>query len=109
MTRPTSPPYATEIAEPMLHLRLFQEGDMQPLYEAVHESIAELSRWLPWCHAAYTHEESAAWIESREAAWVQGEEYSFAIADPASGRLLGGCGLNQFDHMRRRANLGYWV
>jgi RimJ/RimL family protein N-acetyltransferase len=92
-----------------LHLRLFRVDDVEPMYEAVRESLAELNRWLPWCHAGYSLEESAAWIESREAAWVNGEEYSFVVADPANGRLLGGCGLNQFDHQRRRCNLGYWI
>jgi RimJ/RimL family protein N-acetyltransferase len=92
-----------------LHLRLFRVDDVEPMYRAVRESISELSRWLPWCHAGYSMEESAAWVASRETAWIKGEEYSFVVADPQSGRLLGGCGLNQFDHMRRRCNLGYWV
>jgi RimJ/RimL family protein N-acetyltransferase len=99
----------SELIAPLLHLRLYGPDDVETLFQAVHESWPELSRWLPWCHADYDRDESVAWIESREAAWVNGEEYSFAIADPATGRLLGGCGLNQFDHMRRRANLGYWV
>ena len=98
-----------ELIAPLLHLRLYGLDDVDALYDAVHESWPELSCWLPWCHAEYDRDESVAWIESREAAWVNGEEYSFVIADPATGRLMGGCALNQFDHMRRRANLGYWV
>ena len=97
------------LSVPLLHLRLYRRDDVEALHEAVRESICELNRWLPWCHADYGREESSDWIDSREQAWVRGEEYSFVIADPASGRLLGGCGLNQFDPLRHRANLGYWV
>lgn len=90
-------------------LRPYEFGDIDELYTAARESIEEVGRWLPWCHYDYTREESSAWVESRPQAWRDGVEYSFAITDRASGRFVGGCGLNQFDYERQRANLGYWV
>jgi RimJ/RimL family protein N-acetyltransferase len=90
-------------------LRPYRFDDIDELYSAARESIAEVGRWLPWCHYGYTREESSAWIESRPQAWRDGVEYSFAIIERASGRFVGGCGLNQFDYDRQRCNLGYWV
>jgi RimJ/RimL family protein N-acetyltransferase len=90
-------------------LRPYLMDDVDELFQAARESIEEVGHWLPWCHQSYTREESIAWIESRPQSWRDGSEYSFAIIDRASGRFVGGCGLNQFDHDRQRCNLGYWV
>lgn len=90
-------------------LRPYRIEDIGELYIAARESIPEVGHWLPWCHKNYTREESAAWVESRPQAWRDGVEYSFAITDRASGKFVGGCGLNQFDNDRQRCNLGYWV
>ena len=97
----------TEISGDNLRLRTYCEQDVDPLYEAVRESLAELSPWLPWAHADYGKAEARAWIASRPEAWGT-EEYSFIIEDP-SGALLGGTGLNQLQPAERRANLGYWI
>ncbi len=90
-------------------LRPYRIGDVDRLYQAVRESIAELSPWMPWCHADYSNEESRAWLDLRAEAWEKGTEYDFAITDARDGFFLGGCGLNRFDHANRTANIGYWV
>jgi len=90
-------------------LRPYRIGDADHLYEAVRESIAELSVWMPWCHADYSIEESRTWIESRAEAWEKETEYDFVITDAKDGFFLGGCGLNRFDYANRTANIGYWV
>lgn len=90
-------------------LRPYQIGDVDYLYQAARESIAELSLWMPWCHADYSIEESRAWIESRAEAWAKGTDYDFVVTDAKDGFFLGGCGLNRFDHANRTANIGYWV
>jgi ribosomal-protein-serine acetyltransferase len=92
-----------------VRLRPYLADDVEELYQAARESIAEVGQWLPWCYENYTRDESVNWIESRPQAWRDGVEYSFAIIDVASGRFVGGCGLNQFDYDRQRCNLGYWV
>jgi ribosomal-protein-serine acetyltransferase len=89
-------------------IRPYELRDVEPLYEAIAESVSEISPWLPWCHAGYSLAESRAWIEHCLAAWSEQAEYNFAIVGPA-GRLLGGCGLNQLRREHRIANLGYWV
>ena len=99
----------TQLSDNLVLLRPYQPGDVDLLFDAAVESVAEVGRWVPWCHEEYSPLESAAWIDSREAAWQSGEEYSFAIIARATGRFVGGCGLNQFDLQRQRANLGYWI
>ena len=39
-----------ELTDGEIILRTYREGDADALYEAVRESIAEVSLWLPWCH-----------------------------------------------------------
>ena len=105
----TDPFMTSQRASGPVRIRPFQTNDIDPLFEAARESIAEVSRWLPWCHATYSREEAVAWVTSRPEAWRKGIEYSFVIVDGSSGRFLGGCGLNHINLQHRFANLGYWV
>jgi ribosomal-protein-serine acetyltransferase len=90
-------------------MRPLQTSDVIPSYEAVRESIAEISPWMDWCHPNYSMEEAANWVNSCLKAWIKGTEYQFAITDVKDGGFLGGCGLNGIDPQHRWANLGYWV
>ncbi|MGH7393366.1 MAG: GNAT family N-acetyltransferase [Candidatus Rokuibacteriota bacterium] len=94
--------------EGQITIRRYRRDDSGPLLEAALESTEQIFPWLPWCHAAYSLDDSHAWIEHCEAAWQKGAEYNFAIVDHAR-RILGGCGLNQLRPEHRVANLGYWV
>lgn len=90
-------------------LRPWQPGDAPALYEAATASIESVGRWLPWCRPGYTMADSEAWIETTGLGWRQGELFGFALADVASGEIVGGAGLNQIHREHRSANLGYWV
>ncbi len=83
--------------------------DIDPLYAAVQESVAELSAWLPWCHANITRTELAAFVEISRKGWTDGSQFQFGIFDLATGRTLGGIGLNHIAKPNRLANMGYWV
>ena len=98
-----------ELTDGSVLLRPCRIGDVEYIYEAVRESIAEVSVWMPWCHADYSIEESRAWVESRAEVWEEGTEYEFMITDTKDGFFLGGCGLNHVNQAARIANLGYWV
>lgn len=93
---------------PTVHLRRYETADAAALCAAVLASRRELARWLPWCHAQYSLQDSEAWVEEQVAAFAAGEQYAFVI-EGEDGAFLGGCGLNQLDRANRRANLGYWV
>ncbi|HEX8847012.1 MAG TPA: GNAT family N-acetyltransferase [Pyrinomonadaceae bacterium] len=90
-------------------IRPFSDADIPAVYEAVRESIAELSRWMPWCHEDYSIEETRAFIMSREEARNTEAEYSFGIFDVRTGKFLGAVGINQINRIHGYANLGYWV
>ena len=90
-------------------IRTYKEDDTALLYEAVAESIPELSEWMPWCNQNYTANESLAWVISREKAWKEKVEYSFAVEHKNSKKFLGAVGLNHIDQYYRIANLGYWM
>jgi RimJ/RimL family protein N-acetyltransferase len=98
-----------ELTEGPLVLRPFREEDASALYEAVRESICEVSPWLPWCHENYSIEESREFINSRELLSQGGEWYSFGIFEQDGGRVLGGVGINSINRVHQMANLGYWV
>ena len=94
---------------PNVVLRPPGAGDAEPFWEAVTESVPELSRWMAWCHEGYSREEAGAWLETCAGAWDRAEALDFLVTDRATGALLGACALNHLDHGNRRANLGYWV
>src|SRR2546421_3351699 len=98
-----------ELSDGTISIRPYREEDASALYEAVRESISEVSPWLPWCHQNYSIEESREFIGSREVATQGGEWYSFGIFETAGGRFLGGVGINFINRVHQMANLGYWV
>jgi ribosomal-protein-serine acetyltransferase len=98
-----------ELIEGPLLIRPYRAEDASALYEAVRESIPEVSLWLPWCHPKYSIEESREFIGSRELASQGGEWYSFGIFETDSGGFLGGVGINFINRVHQMANLGYWV
>lgn len=92
-----------------LLLRAFQPEDVDTIYDAVCQSLPELSRWLPWCHADYSRTETQEFLNQRGTAFRELGEHAFAILDRTSERFLGATGVNQIDRHGRRANLGYWL
>ena len=90
-------------------LRPYRITDVDAMYEAVRESIAEISPWMWWCHPDYSKQETRTWIESQTEKWEKGNSYNFAIIDSESNEFLGGCGLDNKDKPLRIAELGYWV
>jgi len=89
-------------------IRVYEPEDAHDLWEAARESVVEVSRWLPWCHAGYSMAEAVEWTRTRGPLAAEGNEYAFAIFG-SDGRFMGGCGLNQINRIHRFANLGYWV
>ena len=99
-----------ELTDGSLVARTYRDEDAPLLFEAVSESIAEVSPWLPWCHEDYSIEESRQFVRSRNSAAQGDEHYSFAVFQRDNPRrLLGGVGLNFINRVHQVANLGYWV
>lgn len=92
-----------------LLVRPHEAGDVDALFAAVRESIAEISPWLPWCHADFSREELATFIEFSRRGWSDGSQHQFAIFDARQGTALGGISLSHIVKSNRLANMGYWV
>lgn len=105
--RPPIDPELT-LSDGTLMLRPWRDDDAPALFEAVHESIERLGRWLPWCTPTYDLAAARERVAVCRQAWLDGELYAFAVLE-LGGRLLGSVGLNQLNYAHRFANLGYWV
>ena len=79
------------------------------MHAAVLESVPEVSRWLPWCHAGYSREDADSFIAAAIRAWADGTQYQIAIFDCTDGAYIGAVGINHISRTNRMANLGYWV
>jgi len=97
------------LTDGVITLHPYRVSDIDSVYEAVRESIPELSVRMSWCHPDYSVEEAKTWIESQPDKWEKGAEYNFAISYYTRSLYLGGCGLNVIDRGCSIANLGYWV
>lgn len=89
-------------------IRPCSADDAAAMHAAVRESLAELIPWMPWCHPAYSLQEARSWLALQVQAFNERKWFEFSIVEPG-GTYLGQCGLNQFDELNRRCNLGYWV
>ena len=98
-----------ELTDGTVTLRRSRAEDAESIYQAVQESIGEISPWMPWCHEGYSFDDSKTWSATRDDAWAKGNEYTFVILSNTDGLPLGVCGLNHFDNEHRFANVGYWV
>lgn len=92
----------TTLTDGTIILRPPVAADAPAVAEAARESFAELEPWMPWANADYGPDDAMFWISN------PAEKQSFLILDGAE-RIVGTCGLNGFDELHRRANLGYWV
>lgn len=97
------------LTDGLITLRPYRVSDIDSVYEAVRESIPELSLWMSWCHLDYSIEETKTWIGSQPDKWEKGAEYNFAISCDTGSLYLGGCGLSVVDRGCGIANVGYWV
>ena len=98
-----------KLSDDVITIRPFEFGEEDELYNAVHESLPELSPWMSWANERYTKNVARDFIAITRNEWSRGTLYSFAIASNNTGEILGGCGLSHFHPIYKFCNLGYWV
>ncbi len=99
-----------ERTTPRLVLRPFRRRDLDPLVSAVRESIPELSRWLPWVHAAYGRSDALRFLRDSTAAWAEGRAHDFAIRCRDDGTThLGNISVWPTSQREQSGEIGYWV
>jgi RimJ/RimL family protein N-acetyltransferase len=90
-------------------LRQFSLPDVPVLFNAIRESMQQLSAWMVWAHPDYSMEDTQSFVLKCGPGWENGEQYSFAIIDVHDGQFLGSVGLSAVNRAHGFANLGYWV
>jgi len=93
-----------------VELRPFRRRDVDPLIDAVSESLSELERWLPWVHRRYGRADALRFIRDSSAAWIEAKAYDFAIRNPAVPDYhLGNISIWPLSRRERSGEVGYWV
>jgi RimJ/RimL family protein N-acetyltransferase len=92
-----------------IHVRAFREADVEPMHEAVCESIAEVAPYETWVHPGYSRDEAREYVEWWIQAWERKRAFNYVIEDASSQQFLGSCGVHEVSDEHRRAMLGYWV
>ena len=95
-----------EITAGSLHLRPWEPGDAEQVYEACQDP--ELQRWTR-VPSPYRREDAVSFVEQvspRE--WESGKGAPFAVLDATSGRLLASVGFVRLDGRDDVAEIGFW-
>jgi len=108
LIKPTKNEIPDQFETERLLVRRHRAADVDALYEAARESIADVGPFLSWCHPDYLVSESKQWIDQTISNWGDNNLFSFAIEEKASQRFLGGIGINGIDS-HPMVNLGYWL
>jgi [ribosomal protein S5]-alanine N-acetyltransferase len=98
---PSTPP-----AHGPVVLREFTEADLPMVLDLATDPYLPGIGTLP-AHA--TEEEGLAWIERNRGRWAEGRGFSFAVAEAATDRAVGGLGVWLAELAAGRAELGYSV
>jgi len=101
--------YDTYLLTSRLLARPAVADDAAPHFDAAQESLREVGRWLSWCRDDMTLADSRQWIDKCIDAWKAGEFFGFYLFDRDDRSFVGCCTINEIDHVRLRANLGYWI
>jgi RimJ/RimL family protein N-acetyltransferase len=90
-----------------VRLRPYRPPDTDDLVEGCNDPLTR--QFTPVMPVPYTVRDAQWWIDQGAAATFRTGGAAYAIADPASDRLIGGIGLTHSSDGGRRANIGYWV
>ena len=90
-------------------IEAYRHEHIDALFEAVSESIPEISQYETWCHPGCTRDEAAQYVNWWRKAWEERTGTYFAVVESSTKRFLGSCGLNGPIKSHRRAGLGYWI
>src|SRR5262245_26063965 len=96
-----------EIHEAGLLLRPWRPDDADAVFQACQDPL--IPRWtsLP---SPYRREHAETFVTTyTEQAWADGSGAPFGIFDPATGELLGSCGLSWLNQSEGLAELVYWT
>ncbi len=95
---------------PRLELRPFRRRDLDALVDAAADSLADLSKWLPWAHSGYGRRDALVFLRDSVSAWGEGRAFDFTIRyldDP--GFHVGNVSVWYTSRQSRVGEVGYWI
>ena len=92
-----------------LCIRPFVESDAGAFVSALHESVATVGAWMPWCTADYSITQALAWFDLCHANLRAGHAYDVGVFASDGADVLGGIAINQLNRKHNFGNIGYWV
>ena len=99
----------TRLTGDLVILERVRPRHVDGLTEAINRSHAELLAFMDWMtEQPQTIQMSGEFVESSEADWDAGITFNFAMTDPATGEVIGVCGLMTRPGPKR-LEIGYWV
>ncbi len=95
------------IEAPPVRLRPYRPDDAGDLIAGCNDALTR--RFVPVLPSPYTAAEAQWWIERGAPGAFTAGGAAYAIADPATDRLIGGVGFSPVAEVNRRASIGCWV
>ena len=100
---------STELLTPRVELRASRRTDLDPLNEAIVETLPALMRWLPWARQGHDRLDTRRYLRGSRSAWNRRTTFEFVLEARDDGELLGVASLHRIDWLRRSAGVGYWI
>jgi ribosomal-protein-serine acetyltransferase len=97
----------TRLVDDEIVLRPYRLEDARALYQAVRESLKDLSPWMSWATDAYNEWTAREYISISRARWEERTLFAFAIT--RREEIMGGCTLSSIHPVYHFCNVGYWV
>lgn len=98
-----------EVETARLVLRATRPGLGEIVREAVSESFAELTRWMPWARAPLTIDDCEKHCREMHAKWHAREVLDFCFFRKDGTRFVGKGGLHTIDWSVPKFEIGYWI
>ena len=106
-TEPVMPSAPPRLGDGAIVLRPYTDDDLADLVTACNDP--ETQRWIAVLPQPYTNEDGRAFLGQAATGWERYYDAFYCIADAASDRLLGGCGLHANEAWAGVAEIGYHV
>ena len=92
-----------------LVLRATRAGMGEAIDEAVRESHAELSPWMPWARSPRAEGAGEEHCRDMQAKWHSREAIDFCFHRAADGAFVGKGGMHTIDWRVPKFEIGYWI
>lgn len=97
------------IKTPRLIIRPPQKDESQALFDAIQESLPQLSPWLVWSRYHQSLVDTQQYTAQAMEKWMDRAELPMRVFDREDGSFIGGSGFVSADWQVGAFEIGYWV